>query len=170
MRRTEHFHWAWWHHGRPQNKLIIAVTLQYSNVTIENPAFYSGFSWIFRLRICHSLVWLPNLDAHCSNHSSLHSQLDGSTVAMNNMLVYIYIYVCVMYKYLYIYIFVWYNIYNHIYMYMCVYHLNKCKTSYYCRGPLGNIAVSGQQKRCNVPVKTYLHYIFYMCSPAPGCI
>ena len=38
-------------------------------------------------------------------------------------------------------------------------HLNRCKTSYYCRGPLGNIAASGQRRRCNVPLKTYLHYI-----------
>ena len=27
---------------------------------------------------------------------------------------------------------------------VCVYHLHRCKTSLYCRGPLGNIAVSGQ--------------------------
>ena len=43
---------------------------------------------------------------------------------------------------------------------LCVCHLNRCKTSNYCRGPLGNIAVSGQRRRCNVPVKTYLHYIY----------
>ena len=43
---------------------------------------------------------------------------------------------------------------------VCVCHLNRCKTSNYCRGPLGNIAVSGQRRRCNVPVKTYLHHIY----------
>ena len=35
---------------------------------------------------------------------------------------------------------------------VCVYHLYRCRTSYSCRGPLGNIAVSGQRRRCNVPV------------------
>ena len=46
-----------------------------------------------------------------------------------------------------------------------VYHLDRCKISYYCRWPLGNIAVSGQRRRCNVPVKTYLQiYIYiYIC-------
>ena len=29
-----------------------------------------------------------------------------------------------------------------------------------CRGPLGNIAVSGQRRRCNIPVQTYLHKWF----------
>ena len=64
---------------------------------------------------------------------------------------------------------------------VCVDHLKRCKTSTFrchliyhsvrfyrvhsvcqatisSRGPLGNIAVSGQRRRCNVPVKTYLQF------------
>ena len=51
---------------------------------------------------------------------------------------------------------------QHSFFCVCVYHLNRCKTSFCCRGPLGNIAASGQRRRCNVPVKTYLHYILYI--------
>ena len=51
---------------------------------------------------------------------------------------------------------------------VCVYHLNRCKTSNYCRGPLGNIAVSGQRRCCNVPVKTCLHYIYICIVPPLG--
>ena len=50
---------------------------------------------------------------------------------------------------------------------MCVNHLFGCKASC-CRGQLGNIAVSGQGRRCNVPVKTYL--LYHISSSAPGRI
>jgi len=36
--------------------------------------------------------------------------------------------------------------------------MNRCKLSTFSRGLLGNMAVSGQRRRCNVPVKTYLLY------------
>ena len=42
--------------------------------------------------------------------------------------------------------------------FVCVYHMNRCKLSTFSRGLLGNMAVSGQRRRCNVPVKTYLLY------------
>ena len=61
-------------------------------------------------------------------------------------------------------------VYIYIYIYICfiyiyIHHLNRCNTSAFSRGPLGNIAVSGQRRRCeNVPASLYTY------SPAPGRI
>ena len=43
---------------------------------------------------------------------------------------------------------------------VCVYEnrLYRFQTLCHCRGLLGNIAVNGQQRRCNVPVKTHLPF------------
>ena len=49
--------------------------------------------------------------------------------------------------------------------FVCVYHLNRCKLSTFSRGLLGNMAVSGQRRRCNVPVKTYLLYYIHIVPP-----
>ena len=58
--------------------------------------------------------------------------------------------------------------------FVCVYHMNRCKLSTFSRGLLGNMAVSGQRRRCNVPVKTYLLYFItiyiHTFSPASGRI
>ena len=74
----------------------------------------------------------------------------------------LYIYICI-YIYTRISMLCVYIIVLYIYIY--THHLNRCNTSAFSRGPLGNIAVSGQRRRCeNVPASLYTY------SPAPGRI
>ena len=70
------------------------------------------------------------------------------------MYTYIYIYYIYIHRIcacMYIYIF----IYVYIYIYLCVWAICMDVKLLAALGPLGNIAVSGQRRRCNVPVKTY---------------